>query len=152
MEKYKGDDLLVMYNDNGTWKVVAYATTCELDINATTIPTANPKAGKWPKQKLKSISWKVTSAHLLSDHEGNKDMMQLLATGREVELKFSTVKPHTSPQDPADYVADDKFSVGGKALVTRYTVTANHRDFVKASVAFIGSGENDYINELYGKN
>lgn len=144
MAKIKGNDLIVLINDNGVYRSIAYSTQCEIDLVATTIEVGNPQSGRWPRKKLRYISWKVASGQLLSDNQDSDVILSLLTTGRELNLLFTTVDPGIIPEVPR--MPDGRFSLSGQALLTRYTVTAKHRDFVTASATFDGSGENKKLN------
>ena len=52
MSKIKGQDLVVMFRDetDRSWKAVAYATDCELDINVSMLETGSQDSGKWAEQ------------------------------------------------------------------------------------------------------
>lgn len=144
MAKIKGDDLIVMIEQDGMYHAIAYSTQCDIDIVATTIAVGNPLSGRWPRKKLRYLNWKVTTGHLLSDKQDCDTILSLLSSGRTLNLLFTTVEPHLIPD--VERLPDGRFCLSGQALLTRYTVTAKHRDFVTSSATFDGSGESKKLN------
>lgn len=152
MSKIKGQDLVVMFRDetDQSWKAVAYATDCELDINVSMLETGSQDSGKWAEQKPKKVSWRVTSAHLLSDVEQPVDFDALIAAGTKVQICFSCVAPHPEPKDdPPQYEPQYRFfgppygyayTRTGYAYISRHTVTARHRTYVTSSIELAGTG------------
>ena len=151
MSKIKGQDLVVMFRINHEWKAVAYATDCELDITRSMLEVGSQDSGKYEEFKPKKISWRITSAHLLSDINQPVDIDDLLTEGTKVEVTFSTVLPHPDPQsDPPQYEPGYRFlgppygyayTRTGTAYVERHTVTARHRTFVTSSIELRGTGQ-----------
>lgn len=141
MAKIRGNDLIVMVRRDSSWKTVAFGTTCEIDVNAETIDVGSPSSGRWRRRKVKRISWRMSTGHLLSDVSQDVDLFALLAAASEVDVSFTTVESHDLPMaDPPQYVPDSRFHLSGKAFVTRYTVTGKRGDYAVASATFTGSG------------
>lgn len=149
MSKIKGSDIIVMMLVGGDWKVAAYGTTCEIDVNASTIQVSNPSSGKWPRNKVKGYSWQVTCGTLISDAGDGLDIFDMLKDGVEVLVTFTSVDSHVLPVSSiAPYVPNTKFRLEGNALVTRYTASAKRGDHATASATFLGSGELNKVTNI----
>lgn len=151
MSKIKGQNLVVLFRGaDYQWKALAYATTCELDLNRDMQQVGSASSGNWKHYKPKEMGWTVTSAHLLSDAEQPVDIDKLLVEGTEVQITFTMVKDHPLPQpDPPQYNPDFRFygppygypfTRTGMALVRRHTVTARNKTFVTSSIELLGNG------------
>ena len=151
MSKIKGQDLVILFRIGGEWKAVAYATDCELDISRSMLEKGSEESGKYSEFKPKKITWRMTSAHLLSDVEQPVDIDELLAAGNKVQVTFTTVLPHPDPKsDPPTYQPGYRFfgppygyayTRTGYAFVQRHTITARHRTFVTSSIELQGTGK-----------
>lgn len=139
--KLKGNDLIVFFEKDGAWKALAYATTCEVDIQAETIAVGSPDTGRWAKWKKRRKSWSVSSGHLLSDEAQPVDVLGKLKEDEAVRILIGSVEPHKQSMNAGDYMPDGKFMLQGNALVTRMTVTGRTRDFVTMSMQMKGNGE-----------
>ena len=150
MAKIKGQDLVVMFHDGESWKAVAFATDCELDINITMQEKGQEVSGRWKELEPKEISWKVTSSHLLSDVSQPVDFSQLIADGTKMKICFSCVAPHLNPKnDPPEY--EPYYSLfpqpgyvytrTGDVYVARHTVSSRNRAYVTSFVEMIGTGK-----------
>lgn len=144
MGKLKGKDLIVFFEEGNiwkTWKTLAYATTCEIDIQAEVIETGSPDTGKWTNKKKRRISWTITCGHLLSDIIQEVNVFQHLLNDSPVKVILSSVESHNSPINPLFYSLDGRFSMEGKAYVTRMTITGRNGDFCTLSMTLAGTGE-----------
>ncbi len=152
MSKIKGQNLVVLFYDSATssWKALAYATQCELDINRSMLEVGSADSGKWQHFKPKKMGWRITCAHLLSDVEQPVDIDEVLTNGTKVKVTFTCVEDHPLPKsDPPEYKPDFRFfgppygyayTRTGEAFVARHTVTARHRTYVSSSIELTGTG------------
>jgi hypothetical protein len=138
MAKIKGDDITVLTYHDGVWTARAFATTCDLDINVEIIRAGSPTNGRYYNKKARRIDWKVNCGHLLSD--AGDDFFSDVESGDYIQLMFTTTLPRELAEDLPNYTPDTKFQVYGSALISRYTITGKHRDYVTSSVSFEGSG------------
>lgn len=141
MGKLKGNDLIVFIEHGGTWKALAYGTTCEIDISAETIAIGSPYTGRWTKKKKRRRSWNVNSGHLFSDDEKIVDVFRKLDSDQEVRVLIGSVVTHRNSVAAENYVPDGRVMLQGNALITRMTITGKVRDFVTMSMQMEGSGE-----------
>ena len=96
MSKIKGQNLVVLFRGaDYQWKALAYATTCELDLNRDMQQVGSASSGNWKHYKPKEMGWTVTSAHLLSDAEQPVDIDKLLVNKYEwCSTGMTHVKDH----------------------------------------------------------
>lgn len=139
--KVNGNDLIVFFEVAGVWKTLAYATSCELDIQAETINVGSPDTGRWTRRKKRRLSWSGSSAHLMSDvmHEAN--WFSLLESSKTVKICFSTVEAHKLPIKYYEYARDGKVTITGDALINRVTLTGKQGSKTTLSVSFVGDGK-----------
>lgn len=142
MSKIKGQDLVVLFKDNNSWKAVAYATDCELDINVSMLEVGSPMSGIFEEYKPKRIGWRITSAHLMSDVAQPVDFHSLITNRTKVKVTFTVIDPHPNPStDPPQYTPlTGGFARTGEAYIARNTITARHRTYVTSSVELRGTG------------
>lgn len=147
MSKIKGQDLVVLFRVGNAWKAVAFATDCELDTSVSMLETGSKTSGKWAEFKPKKATWRLTSAHLLSDVVQDVDFDSYISSGSQVRVIFTVVDSHPDPStDPPVYspkmrtVSSYVYGRSGYAYVQRHTVTARHRTFVTHSVELCGTG------------
>lgn len=141
MPKLRGNDLIVFFEQGGEWKTLAYATTCEIDIQAETIEIGSPDTGRWVKKKKRRISWSVNSGHLMSNVKQKINLYNYLLSDNPVKISVASVENHTERIYPEDYTPDGRYSLIGEALVTRMTITGNRGDFCTLSMSLAGIGE-----------
>lgn len=136
--KILGRNLTILYRVDNAWKAVAYATTCELDINADLLEVGSVTPDAWKRYKRKKIGWTLTAGHLASDASQPIDLETVLVNGTAVKVFVTTVLDHPLPGD--SYTPTTGYQRQGDALVNRFTVTARNRDYVTGSVSMRGSG------------
>lgn len=148
MAKIQGRNLVVLYKD-GDWKAIAYATTCELDINVQMMEIGSPSAGKWVHCKPKRINWTVTAGHLLSNQQQNVDLFALLKNKTRIQIAFTTAFDHSELPDPPTFRPSYDYNRSGFCYISRLTVTGRRGDFATSSIALAGDGElYDDLHEL----
>ena len=138
--KLRGNDMTVMVYVNGKWRAIAYATTCELDINADTLEVGSALNGKWRESKKRKLSWSGTTGHLMADVKQQVDILGLVMSMEPVQVCFGTVKS-ASATSAENLALDGRLKLSGKAYVTRATISARRGDMVTISAAFEGTGE-----------
>ena len=141
MPKLRGNELIVFFEKGGVWKTLAYATTCEIDIQAEVMDVGSPDTGRWVKKKKRRRSWNVSSGHLMSDVKQEIDLYDYLISDNPVKVCVSSVAAHDEQIKSIGYVPDGRYSLVGDALVTRMTITGNRGDFCTLSMSLAGSGE-----------
>lgn len=139
--KLRGNNLIVFFDVGGVWKTLAYATTCEIDINAQTIETSSPDTGKWVTRKKRKRDWQLSSGHLLFATEQEVDFFDLLESDQTIKLCFATVEKHPGIIDCDNYKKDGRFELVGDAYVTRLTITGRKGDMITSSATFQGNGK-----------
>lgn len=124
--KIVGNDLIV-YADG---KPLSASKSCTLEISVSTNEVAGPEQGEYKEYIPDLKSWTVTTSHLVESNLASdtkmKDMIKRV--GNMYTLTFS-VRGRAS----------DK--VSGKAICTKFKVTATRGNLLSGSFTWQGSGE-----------
>lgn len=139
--KIQGRNLVILYRVNDTWKAVAYATVCELDISADMLRVGSIEPGPWKEYRRDKIGWTLTAGHLMSDTAQDVDLETILVNGTKIKIFVTTVQDHPLPGD--SYIPKAGYQRQGDAYVNRFTVTSRNRDYVTGSVSMQGTGPLD---------
>ena len=143
--KLRGNDLIVMYEVNGNWKAIAYATSCEIDISADTIEISSPDTGRWKMFKKRKKGWRISTAHLKANVRKTPDFFVLLDRDEPIRVCLTTVEAHPDIIKCAEYKKSGHYQLIGSALVVRVTETARKGDMVTLSAELQGSGKLEQI-------
>lgn len=138
--KLRGNDLIVMYEVDGKWKAIAYATTCEIDISADTIETSSPDTGRWKTYKKRKKGWRISTAHLMANVRKTPDLFLLLDRDEPMRVCLTAVEAHPDIIKHTEYKQSGHYQLTGSALVVRHTVTARKGDMVAVSAELLGNG------------
>lgn len=129
-----------MVMKDGVWRALAYATTCELDINKETVETGSKLTGRWRTSRARKLGWTISAGHLMADVQQEVDIMELVKSDKTVTVCMGSVEPHDETVTDAAHVLDGRLMMTGSAHVTRATVSAKNGDFVTISIALEGTG------------
>lgn len=129
-----------MYEVEGAWKAIAYATSCEIDISADTIETSSPDMGRWKTYKKRKKGWRISTAHLMGNVRKTPDLFALLDSDEPMQVCLTTVEDHPDIIKATEYKQDGRYMLTGSALVVRVTVTARKGDMVTMSAELLGNG------------
>lgn len=140
MKKIRANDLIVMYRVNETWKSIAFATSCEIDISVDTIETSSPITGRWKTYKKRKKGWRISTAHLKGNVKKTPDLFELLESDDPIQVCLTTVEAHPDIIKHTEYKPDGRYMLKGEGLVVRYTESARKGDMVTVSAEIQGSG------------
>lgn len=138
--KLRGNDMTLMVQRDGQWRAIAYATTCEMDINVELVEVGSALTGRWRKYRKRKKDWTGSTGHLMADVKQEVDILELVDSDEPVAVCFGSVESHTEPITDADYKLDGKVKIVGEAHVTRATVSARRGDCVTISATLQGNG------------
>lgn len=139
--KLRGNDLVMFFKVGDVWKTMAYATTCELDINASTIKAASDANGKYQRHIVKNFDWKCSTAHLLASGVQQYSLLEKMKEGAPVRLAIASIEKTDESRDFMRMFPDGKLGVQGDAMVQRLTVSGNVTGYANLFASFIGAGE-----------
>lgn len=120
-----GNDLIVSIDG----AALAASRSCTLDISASTNEVAGPEQGEWDEFITDTKSWSVTTSHLVKSELATDTTLADMAkrVGQTFTLAFS-VRGFDS----------DKLS--GKAICTKFKVTATRGNLLNGSFTWKGTG------------
>ena len=117
---------------------LACATSCKLDISASSLETSSKDSGKWMTKQATKLSWSGSSDNLLvlEDYES---LFEIMIARTPIDIEFSTASnlnaengvPEGGWQTQAD-------GYKGTAIITALTLTASDGDISTYSVSFEG--------------
>ena len=145
MSKIRGNDIIFFVKVNGNWMTLAYGTSCELDVNVTTL--AKSPEGRCERYLVKRFSWGGSSSHLQSDVISGVDVFDLLRQATEQRVLFGSIEMSSLPRDFAQYLPDGRFGLKGNAHINRMTVTGHKDSKTSLSISFTGTGPLESIFE-----
>lgn len=138
-----GDNLLLYLTSGKT--VVAYATSCSLQVDADTIDTSSKFSCKWQSNMGGKAGYTISADALYSSNEDGISFDDLLAMqvagigvewymGQEAEWSGSCeTNPHT--------LDTSKTYFNGKAIVTSVSLEAGNNEIASCSITLTGQGE-----------
>lgn len=145
-----GDKLLLYLTSANT--VVAYATSCSLQIDQETIDTSSKFSCKWNATLGGRCSYTI-SADALYCNAANAaansgisfdSLMALMLEGEAVDWvigQASGVTAETSCEDNPHTLDTTKPYYSGKAVITSLSLEAGNNEIASSSISMTGSGE-----------
>jgi hypothetical protein len=133
--KLRGNDMALMVDKDGEWRSIAYATTCEIDIQARMVEVGSPMTGRWRKMKKRGQQWVGSTGHLMADKKEEADIMEMVKERRAVMVCFGTVKRVDGMVE-----LTEKGEMTGEAYVASARVSARKGDMVTISAEIVGIG------------
>lgn len=133
--KLRGNDMMVLAYVGGEYRAIAYATACDIDMQAKMVETGSPLTGAWKRLRKRGVSWLGTTAHLMADARQEVDIMELVREGRSVMVAFGCVTRKGGQTE-----LTDKMRLTGQAYISRANVTARRGDVVTMSATLTGAG------------
>lgn len=138
--KLDGKNLILFYYVDEQWRTLAYATACELTINAELIKVGSKTTGKWSSYKLKRLGWSASTRHLLCDTLGVTDPFAAIINGTPLLIQIGSVSPHIDAVDIETYVPTGIFEFTGTAFIENLNLSANNGDKAVYTISLRGSG------------
>ncbi|MBQ7854995.1 MAG: phage tail protein [Muribaculaceae bacterium] len=135
-----GSELMIFATISGKSEAIACATSCKLDISASSLETSSKDSGKWTSKQASKLSWTASSDNLMVITEYKK-LVDLMISRSEIELEFSTVANADSDNGlPQDGWESNNDGYKGKAIISSISLTASDGDNATYSVSFEGVG------------
>jgi predicted secreted protein len=139
--KLRGNDMTLMVQRDGKWRAIAYATTCELDVQAEMLEVGSSLTGQWRHMLKRRLQWMGSTGHLMTDVRQEADIMEMVMSADPVTICMGSVQPHPMAIEADGWVLDGRVQMKGEAYVSRATVSARRGDVVTISAEFTGNGE-----------
>ena len=149
VKKIISGDKLMVFIPNGSdgYKSVAYATSHQLTISADVASVNSKDHGKYGGNEVNKINWEITSENYCTQSDYDELFDKMIA-GEPVALRFA-LKNEADTVIVADGDAEHytpnsgvgKSYLGGNALITSLSLTANTGEKATFSCTFTGTGK-----------
>ena len=140
-----GDDLLLYLVDSAS--VIAYATSCSLQVDAETIDTSSKFSCKWQSNMGGKAGYTISCDALYTKSEDGisfDDLLGLMVAGNQVEWYMGPEEPWTGSCETNPHTLDTSSAstyYNGKAVVTSCSLEAGNNSIASCSITLTGAGE-----------
>lgn len=139
-----GDNFLLYLTSGHT--VVAYATSCSLQVDSETIDTSSKFSCKWASNMGGKASYTISADALYcQDVEGAisfDKLLEFMVSGEQVEWYMGEEEEHTGSCETNPHTLDTtKTYYNGKAVVTSVSLEAGANEIASCSITLSGAGE-----------
>lgn len=136
----KGTDLMLFVKGTGTtYQTIAFATSCQLTVNAASLETSSKDSGKWTSKQASKLSWSMTSDNLFTVEEFSVIFDKLVArTPIEVVFTLCT-NADSDAGKPADgWTPDTENGYKGTAIITALSANAADNENATFNISLEG--------------
>ena len=139
-----GDNFLLYLTSGHT--VIAYATSCSLQVDSETIDTSSKFSCKWASNMGGKASYTISADALYcQDVEGAisfDTLLEYMVKGEQVEWFMGEEQEWTGACDENPHTLDtEKRYYNGKAVVTSVSLNAGNNEIASCSISLTGAGE-----------
>lgn len=139
-----GDNFLLYLTSGKT--VVAYATSCSLQVDSETIDTSSKFSCKWASNMGGKASYTISADALYcQDAEGGisfDTLLEYMVKGDQVEWYMGEEQDHDGTCETNPHTLDtSKTYYNGKAVVTSVSLEAGNNEIASCSITLTGAGE-----------
>lgn len=139
-----GDNLLLYLTSGQT--VVAYATSCSLQVDSETIDTSSKFSCKWASNMGGKASYTISADALYcQDVEGAisfDKLLEFMVKGEQIDWYMGEEQEHTGTCETNPHTLDTtKTYYNGKAVVTSVSLEAGNNEIASCSISLTGAGE-----------
>lgn len=139
-----GDNLLLYLTSGHT--VIAYATSCSLQVDSETIDTSSKFSCKWASNMGGKASYTISADALYcQDVDGAisfDTLLEYMVKGEQVEWYMGEEQEHTGTCETNPHALDTtKTYYNGKAVVTSVSLEAGANEIASCSISMTGAGE-----------
>lgn len=138
-----GDNLLLYLTSGKT--VVAYATSCSLQVDSETIDTSSKFSCKWQSNMGGKAGYTISADALYSSNEDGisfDDLLAFMVSGEQVEWYMGQESAWTGSCAENPHTLDTtKTYYNGKAVVTSVSLEAGNNEIASCSITLTGAGE-----------
>ena len=138
-----GDNLLLYLTSAQT--VIAYATSCSLQVDAETIDTSSKFSCKWQSNMGGKAGYTISCDALYTASEDGisfDDLLGYMVKGNQVDWYMGQEAPHSGSCETNPHSLDtSKTYFNGKAVVTSCSLEAGNNDIASCSITLTGAGE-----------
>ena len=144
-----GDDLLLYLVSSG--RVLAYATSCSLQIDAESIDTSSKFSCKWQSNMGGKAGYTISADALYAQKlSGDTScsaisfdtIIELMVKGNQIDWYMGEEVEHNGTCDENPHTLDtNKNYYNGKAVVTSCSLEAGNNEIASCSITLTGAGE-----------
>ena len=143
-----GDELLLYLVDSGT--VLAYATSCSIQIDAESIDTSSKFSCKWASAMGGKAGYTISADALYAQNlSGGTNssavsfdtIMEMMVRGDQVNWYMGTEQAWTGSCEENPHILDTTATYyNGKAVVTSCSLEAGNNEIASCSITMTGAG------------
>lgn len=139
-----GDNFLLYLTEDKT--VVAYATSCSLQVDSETIDTSSKFSCKWASNMGGKASYTISADALYCQNtEGAVSfdkLLEYMVKGDQIEWYMGEEMPHSGSCETNPHTLDTSATYyNGKAVVTSVSLEAGNNEIASCSITLTGAGE-----------
>lgn len=138
-----GDSLLLYLTSGQT--VVAYATSCSLQVDSETIDTSSKFSCKWASNMGGKASYTISADALYCSNTAGISfdrLLEFMVKGEQVEWYMGEEAEHDGSCETNPHTLDtSKTYYNGKAVVTSVSLEAGNNEIASCSITLTGAGE-----------
>lgn len=138
-----GDNLLLYLTSGKT--VVAYSTSCSLQVDSDTIDTSSKFSCKWQSNMGGKAGYTISADALYTNNEDGvsfDDLLAMQVSGEGVEWYMGQESAWTGTCETNPHTLDTaKTYYNGKAVVTSVSLEAGNNEIASCSITLTGQGE-----------
>lgn len=148
----KGTDLMLFVKGSGsTYNTIAFATSCQLTVNAASLETSSKDSGKWTSKQASKLSWSMTSDNLFTIEEFNTVFDKLVArTPIEVIFTLCTNADSDTGMPSEGWKKDDGKGYKGTAIITALSANAADNENATFNISLEGCSALENISNTGG--
>ena len=138
-----GDSFLLYLTSGKT--VVAYATSCSLQVDSETIDTSSKFSCKWQSNMGGKASYTISADALYcsnTDGISFDKLLEYMVQGEQIEWYMGEEAEHEGSCETNPHTLDTaKTYYNGKAVVTSVSLEAGNNEIATCSITLTGAGE-----------
>lgn len=147
-----GDSFLLYLTSGKT--VVAYATSCSLQVDSETIDTSSKFSCKWQSNMGGKASYSISADALYcsnTDGISFDKLLEFMVSGEQIEWYMGEEAVHEGSCETNPHTLDtSKTYYNGKAVVTSVSLEAGNNEIATCSITLTGAGEIQKSGALIG--
>ena len=138
-----GDNLLLYLTSAQT--VIAYATSCSLQVDSETIDTSSKFSCKWQSNMGGKAGYTISADALYSSNQDGisfDKLLEFMVAGTQVDWYIGEEKSHSGScaTNPHELNTGSTY-YNGKAVVTSCSLEAGNNEIASCSITMTGAGE-----------
>lgn len=138
-----GDSFLLYLTSGKT--VLAYATSCSLQVDSETIDTSSKFSCKWQSNMGGKASYSISADALYcsnADGISFDKLLEFMVQGEQIEWYMGEETEHEGSCETNPHTLDTtKTYYNGKAVVTSVSLEAGNNEIATCSITLTGAGE-----------